>query len=165
MHHWIVLKTIFKFALKLTLKSAHMFRCKTPSSGSTLIEPRYSYSCLSLKYIDVVHLAVWPHILLFGPCECGNGQNQSDSDQCHTYAIYTNKDQIIIYMATPPNELCQCILTHFNNCNFSKAQALRSLRMVFYTPKHVEAFNVNFNANLKLFLRLSNCASVGEKKL
>jgi len=96
---------------------------------------------------------------------CGTVRNQSDSDQCHTYAIYTNKDQIIIYMATPPNELCQCILTHFNNCNFSKAQALRSLRMVFYTPKHVEAFNVNFNANLKLFLRLSNCASVGEKKL
>jgi len=26
-----------------------------------------------------------------------------------------------------------------------------------------ELFNVNFNANLKLFLRLSNCASVGEK--
>ena len=26
-----------------------------------------------------------------------------------------------------------------------------------------EPFNVNFNANLKLFLRLSNCASVGEK--
>jgi len=24
-------------------------------------------------------------------------------------------------------------------------------------------FNVNFNANIKLFLRLSNCASVGEK--
>jgi hypothetical protein len=24
-------------------------------------------------------------------------------------------------------------------------------------------FSVNFNANLKLFLRLSNCASVGEK--
>jgi hypothetical protein len=28
-----------------------------------------------------------------------------------------------------------------------------------------ELFNVNFNANLKLFLRLSNCASVGEKTL
>ena len=26
-----------------------------------------------------------------------------------------------------------------------------------------ELFNVNFNANLKLFLRLSNCASVGGK--
>ena len=26
-----------------------------------------------------------------------------------------------------------------------------------------ELFNVNFNANLKLFLRLSNCALVGEK--
>jgi hypothetical protein len=26
-----------------------------------------------------------------------------------------------------------------------------------------QPFNVNFNANLKLFLRLSNCASVGEK--
>jgi len=28
-----------------------------------------------------------------------------------------------------------------------------------------QLFNVNFNANLKLFLRLSNCASVGEKTL
>jgi len=28
----------------------------------------------------------------------------------------------------------------------------------------LELFNVNFNANLKLFLRISNCASVGEKK-
>jgi hypothetical protein len=28
-----------------------------------------------------------------------------------------------------------------------------------------ELFNVNFNADLKLFLRLSNCASVGEKTL
>jgi hypothetical protein len=28
-----------------------------------------------------------------------------------------------------------------------------------------ELFNVNFNANLKLLLRLSNCASVGEKKM
>jgi hypothetical protein len=26
-----------------------------------------------------------------------------------------------------------------------------------------ELFNVNFNANLKLFIRISNCASVGEK--
>jgi hypothetical protein len=28
-----------------------------------------------------------------------------------------------------------------------------------------ELFNVNFNANLKLFLRLSSCASVGDKTL
>jgi len=28
-----------------------------------------------------------------------------------------------------------------------------------------ELFSVNFNANLKLFLRLYNCASVGEKNL
>jgi hypothetical protein len=33
------LKNNFKFALKLTLKSSYMFRCKTPSSGSTLSEP------------------------------------------------------------------------------------------------------------------------------
>jgi len=45
---------------------------------------------------------------------------------------YTNKDQII-YVATPPNEPHQCILTHFNNCNFSKAQTVFSLMMVFYT--------------------------------
>ena len=35
--------------------------------------------------------------------------------------------------------------------------------MVFFTPKLVGAFIVNFNANLKLFLRQSNCASVGGK--
>jgi len=33
------LKYNFKFALQLTLKSSYMFRCKTPSSGSTLFEP------------------------------------------------------------------------------------------------------------------------------
>jgi hypothetical protein len=40
---------------------------------------------------------------------------------------------------------------------------VRSLIMVFFTPKHVGAFNVYFNTNLNLFLRLSNCGSVGEK--
>jgi len=35
----ISLKNKFKFALKLTLKSSYMFRCETPSSGSTLSEP------------------------------------------------------------------------------------------------------------------------------
>jgi hypothetical protein len=29
--------------------------------------------------------------------------------------------------------LLYCILTHFNNCNFSKAQLVYSLMMVFYT--------------------------------
>jgi hypothetical protein len=32
-----------------------------------------------------------------------------------------------------------------------------------FTPKHVGAFYVNFNENLIFFIRLSNCASVGEK--
>jgi hypothetical protein len=32
------LKNKYKFALKLTLKSSYMFRCKTPPSGSTLSE-------------------------------------------------------------------------------------------------------------------------------
>jgi len=32
------LKNNFKFALKSILKSSYMFRCKTPSSGSTLFE-------------------------------------------------------------------------------------------------------------------------------
>jgi len=35
----VSLKTKFKFALKLTLKMSCMFRCKTPSSGSTIFEP------------------------------------------------------------------------------------------------------------------------------
>jgi hypothetical protein len=34
-----------------------------------------------------------------------------------------------------------------------------------FTPKHVGAFYCQFNAKLKLFLRLSNCASFGEKTL
>ena len=37
-----------------------------------------------------------------------------------------------------------------------------SLMMVFYNETCRSFFNVNFNANLILFLRLSNCASVGE---
>ena len=54
-------------------------------------------------------------------------------------------------------------LTHFNNCNFSKAQLVHSLMMVFHTKTCLSCFNINFNANLKLFFRLSNCASVGGK--
>ena len=42
--------------------------------------------------------------------------------------------------ATPQNEPLQCILTHFNNCNFSKTEVVFSLRMVFFAPKHVGAF-------------------------
>jgi hypothetical protein len=33
------LKNNIKFALKLTLESAYMFRCETPSSGSIPSEP------------------------------------------------------------------------------------------------------------------------------
>jgi hypothetical protein len=54
--------------------------------------------------------------------------------------IYSNKDQIITYAATPPNEPRQCILTHFNNCIFTDAQTVCSLRIVFFTSKHVGAF-------------------------
>ena len=77
--------------------------------------------------------------------------------QCHPYVIDSlqtrqqipiatsathiyNKGQIIIYAATTPNEQHQCILTHFNNRNFRKTQIVCSLRMVFFTPKHVGAF-------------------------
>jgi hypothetical protein len=45
----------------------------------------------------------------------------------------TNTDQIIIYAATSPNEPQQYILTHFNNCNFSKAQTVCSMMMMFHT--------------------------------
>ena len=51
-----------------------------------------------------------------------------DSDQCHTHILTNNN----IFAATQPNEPHQCILTHFNNCNFSKAQIVCSLMMVFY---------------------------------
>jgi hypothetical protein len=40
-----------------------------------------------------------------------------------------------------------------------------SLMMVFHTKTCRSFFNVNFNANLILFLKLFNCASVGEKTL
>jgi hypothetical protein len=56
-------------------------------------------------------------------------------------------------------------ISHFNNCNFSKAQMVCSLMMVFSHRNMYDLLNVNFNANLKLFLRLSNCASVGDKTL
>jgi hypothetical protein len=39
----------------------------------------------------------------------------------------------MIHAATPPNEPHQFILTHFNNCNFSKAQTLCSLMMMLHT--------------------------------
>jgi hypothetical protein len=39
--------------------------------------------------------------------------------------------------ATPPNHPQRCILTdYFNNCNFNKAQIIRSLMKVI-KPKHV----------------------------
>jgi hypothetical protein len=63
-------------------------------------------------------------------CVCVTGRNQIDSDPCHTHI---NKDPITIHAATQPNEPHQCILTHFNNCNFSKTQTVCSLIMVFYS--------------------------------
>ena len=71
---------------------------------------------------------------------------------------------IIIYVAILPNEPHQCILTHFNNSNFSKAQTVLLDDRVLHRNMQ-ELFNVNFNANFKLFLSLSNCASVGGKTL
>jgi hypothetical protein len=72
---------------------------------------------------------------------------------------------VAAYVATPPNEPHPCILTHFNNCNFSKVRTVCSLKMVFSRRNMQELFNVNFNAKLKLFLRLSNCVPVGKKTL
>jgi uncharacterized membrane protein len=82
--------------------------------------------------------------------------------RARTHARTHYEDQILIYAATPPNEPHQFILTQINNCNF-KAQIVCSLMMVFHTEECRSFSNINFNANLKLFLRLSNCASVGEK--
>ena len=59
--------------------------------------------------------------------------NRVDVPTIHIADLLTDKDQIIIYAVTPPNEPHQYILTHFNNCNFSKAQIVRSLMLVFYT--------------------------------
>jgi hypothetical protein len=65
----------------------------------------------------------------------------SSTTHTHTHThtqTYTNMDKIIIiYAAKPPNDPRRCILTYFNNCDFSKAQTVRSLMMVFFTPKRV----------------------------
>jgi len=74
-------------------------------------------------------------------------------------------DQIIIYATTPPNEPHQCILTHFNNGYFSKAQIVGSLVIVLYTETCWSFLISILMQILKLFLRLSSCATVGEKTL
>jgi hypothetical protein len=120
----------------------------------------------------VVYPAVWRRMLLFAPCSvcvcvcvracvraCGTGLISTSASHIH----YKNQMPIITYAATLSNELHQCILTHFNNCNFNKAQMVCSLIMVFHTETCRSLFNIDFNENLILFLRLSNCASVGEK--
>ena len=53
-------------------------------------------------------------------------------------------DQIIIYAATPPNEPHQCIVTHFNNCTFSKAQIETNVVIA-------EDYNVTFNNKELIF--------------
>jgi hypothetical protein len=49
-----------------------------------------------------------------------------------------NRNLIAAYAATPPNQPQPCTLNDFNNCNFSKAQMIRSLMLVI-KPKHVGA--------------------------
>jgi hypothetical protein len=44
-HKWIVLKTILKFTLKLTLKNCDMFRCSHTIIREGIIRACYSYSC------------------------------------------------------------------------------------------------------------------------
>jgi len=54
------------------------------------------------------------------------------------------------------------IFTFFLPC---KVQIVRSLMMVFFTPKYVGAFYVNFNANLKLlFETIQLCINLIIKK-
>ena len=57
---------------------------------------------------------------------------------------YTNKDQIIIYAATPPNEPHQCIVTHIKICTFSKAQIETNVVIA-------EDYNVTFNNKELIF--------------
>jgi len=49
-------------------------------------------------------------------------------------------DSQYIDVVHSPIEPHQCILTHFNNRNFSKNKIGCSIKMVFFTPKYVEAF-------------------------
>ena len=59
------------------------------------------------------------------------------SEQCTTHTP-TNTD-LKKYAATPANQIQRCILTnYFDNCNFNKAQIIRSLMMVI-EPKHLGA--------------------------
>jgi hypothetical protein len=53
-----------------------------------------------------------------------------------TDTMFYIADHITIYAATQPNEPHQCILTNFNNCNFSNVQTLYSLMMVFFTETY-----------------------------
>jgi hypothetical protein len=98
------LKNNFKFALKLTLKDPLYFGVKHHCQGAHYLS-RAKVTIVNIHYV----------------CVCGSGRNQreTDSDQCPTHT-YTNKDQIIIYAATPSNELHQCILTHFNNVTLAR---------------------------------------------
>ena len=91
------IKSNFKFALKLTLKSSYMFWCE-----NNIIREHTVWSLLKLQLLKWVKIH-W----------CGS------------------LGGVAAYAATPHNEPHQCILTHFNNCNFSKDQTVCSLMMVF----------------------------------
>ena len=55
--------------------------------------------------------------------------------------------------ATPPNEPHQCILTHFNNCNFSKAQMVCSRMNVFYTEIY-RSFTMSILIKFKIIFKI-----------
>ena len=107
------LKSNFKFALKFISKGPlHISVWKTPSSGSILL----TWVLIKLQLLKWVKIH-W----------CGSFGGVA------AYIIIIINIIIIIVIII-------CILTHFKNCNFSKAQIVCSLKMVFFTQKHVGAF-------------------------
>jgi len=70
---------------------------------------------LSLDKVTIVKMSYVVHVV-----GIRLGLIPTSATHTHTHTHY--KDQIIIYAATSPNEPLRCILTHFNNCNFSEAQ-------------------------------------------
>ena len=75
-------------------------------------------------------------LLIKQPCLYGSSLEYVNTGQLYSKFFHQLMHNWVvmdcIYTATPPNEPHQCILTHFNNCNFSKVQIVCSLMIVLH---------------------------------